>query len=322
MNINGETAGSRLSSLMTSVVLCHTGVAAKERAYLCRLALRMGAEVDNNLTRATTHLICLIAKGAKYEASMRPPLLGRVQVVKPEYVRLCYASITRLDEGKFLTPALAGFKISISGFDTITRDKLRDVIISMGGTYSPSLNADTTDVLILRHAVGAKYKSALAWGIPCVSQQWLHDSHAQGCRRDAGDYRLVGQDAGQKKRKRDTRRCLFEDEVAEVHRASINAHDSGVFDSVVAFVVASSADAAIYDISQMDVLLSRGQGTRIPVLTAAVTHIIVAPGATLTSQEKEQSAQHTNSPYFVRATWVAASVNAHERQPEPAFTAF
>merc|ERR1719424_2217576 len=99
----------------------------------------MGATYHQVLTHQTTHLICSTAKGLKYEAAVRPPLLGCVKLVIPEYVRLCYDTATRLDEARYLTPILAGIRVSISGFGS-GRDALRDLVVSAGGTYSPSLN--------------------------------------------------------------------------------------------------------------------------------------------------------------------------------------
>lgn len=83
MNLNGESTLTRLSGLMTSVVLCTTGLPPGEREEICNMARVMGAAVNDNLSRVTTHLVCVTVKGAKYDATMHPPLRGQVYLVQP-----------------------------------------------------------------------------------------------------------------------------------------------------------------------------------------------------------------------------------------------
>ena len=78
MNLNGEPATTRLSGLMTSVVLCTTGLPPGEREEICEMARAMGAAVNDNLSRMTTHLVCATVKGAKYDATMHSPLRGQI----------------------------------------------------------------------------------------------------------------------------------------------------------------------------------------------------------------------------------------------------
>ena len=70
------------------------------------MARAMGAAVNDNLSRMTTHLVCATVKGAKYDATMHSPLRGQIYLVTPEYVRCCHTTIARLDERKY--PTLPG----------------------------------------------------------------------------------------------------------------------------------------------------------------------------------------------------------------------
>lgn len=317
MNLNGESTLTRLSGLMTSVVLCTTGLPPGEREEICNMARVMGAAVNDNLSRVTTHLVCVTVKGAKYDATMHPPLRGQVYLVTPEYIRRCHTTIARLDESKYPTLALSGLRISISGFESASREVLREAIVATGGAYTPTLNAGTTDVLVARRAAGAKYHAAAAWNIPCVSRGWLDDSLLYGHRLDMHKYtlsdaKLMG------KRKRELG-LEIENNIVELVRAAHDTSDSKAFDSVIAFV----ADCSVPDTvrSDIDVLLSRGQGTRLPVLAAAVTHVIVPPSFDPTSYQMKRWSQHTNSAHVVQASWIAASAISGSRQPEVLFAA-
>lgn len=279
------------------------------------MARAMGAAVNDNLSRMTTHLVCATVKGAKYDATMHSPLRGQIYLVTPEYVRCCHTTIARLDERKYPTLALSGLRISISGFESASREVLREAIVATGGAYIPTLNAGTTDVLVARRATGAKYHAAAAWNIPCVSRGWLDDSLIYGHRRDMrkytlSDVKLMG------KRKRDLG-LEIENNIAELVRATHDTCVSRAFDSVIAFVAECSIPDTVR--SDIDVLLSYGQGTRLPVLAAAVTHVIVPPNLSPTSYQITHWSQHTNSAHVVEASWIAASATSGSRQPEVFF---
>lgn len=124
------------------------------------------------------------------------------------------------------------------------------------------------------------------------------------------DVKLMG------KRKRDLG-LEIENNIAELVRATHDTCVSRAFDSVIAFVAECSIPDTVR--SDIDVLLSYGQGTRLPVLAAAVTHVIVPPNLSPTSYQITHWSQHTNSAHVVKASWIAASATSGSRQPEVFF---
>mmetsp|Transcript_9216 Transcript_9216/g.27583 ORF Transcript_9216/g.27583 Transcript_9216/m.27583 type:complete len:310 (-) Transcript_9216:81-1010(-) len=306
MNINGNSIEKRLSIVMKSVVLSTTGLSNKVRKEICEKAYLMGAVVDSDLSDMTTHLVCTIAKGAKHGASLRPPLLGHIYVVTPEYVRHCHAHVTRLDERKYSMPALSGLQVSLSGFEKASRVSLQQTITSLGATYAPTLDANTTDVLIARRAFGAKYDAAISWKVPCVPRKWLDDCVAAGRRQDA--YNYVYMDSERKRKRTDWR--YAENQIVELDRVPF---ESDIFDEVIAFIAETSLDTA-----KINSLLSCGQGTRFPFLATAVTHIIVSPNFKLKDCDVHW-ARHVNSAHVVRADWITTSTISRRRQPEHLF---
>lgn len=267
------------------------------------MARDMGATYKHVFTDRTTHLVCSAAKGSKYEAAVHSPLWGHVKLVTPEYVRLCHDNVMRLDETTHLTPTLAGIRVSISGFGTVGRETLRELVVSAGGTYSPSLNEGTTDVLIACQPRGAKYSAAVAWKIPCVTRQWLHDSLASGRNLKARDYALKQNASGYQ----------FKWDESDILQGSRNAYDSEVFDNVIAFI----CERGVLDPSKssFDVILSRGQGTRLPAV-ASVTHIVISSGVNPTDQEIQLYARHRQGPHIIQAAWMTESAKFHEKQAE------
>eukprot|EP00629_Pelagomonadales_sp_RCC1024_P017625 CAMPEP_0119295912 /NCGR_PEP_ID=MMETSP1329-20130426/50303_1 /TAXON_ID=114041 /ORGANISM="Genus nov. species nov., Strain RCC1024" /LENGTH=323 /DNA_ID=CAMNT_0007296835 /DNA_START=699 /DNA_END=1670 /DNA_ORIENTATION=- len=314
MNINGESMKARLAALMPSVVLCTTGLSTPEREEVCEKARTMGALVDNDLSQITTHLVCKRARGSKYDASWRSPLLERLYRVTPEYVRDCHAHMARLDEAKYSVPALSGLRVALSGFEGISRDLLRDTIVRGGGAYMPTLDAHTTDVLVARRPVGAKYCAATSWKIPCVSRKWLDDSLVHGHRLNECDYMLQLDDPiGQKRKQCGLQHVLPEGKTDCVNHAFLRAPASDVFDGVIVFLVGVNVLSSCTP--GIDALLSRGQGTRFKILSNAVTHVVVPSGFILTDHQREFWSQHTHV-HVVRASWVATSAARGEKQPE------
>lgn len=294
MNVNGETKSAKLGRLMTNVVLCTTGLSAIERKEICEMAHAMGAVVDNNLSNQTTHLVCRVAKGAKYEATTCPPLQGHIHLVSPDYVRLCHKTIARLVEGKYPTLALSGLRVSISGFDSVTKMTLREKVLSAGGTYVPTLDVANTDVLVAHGQTGAKYSAAVAWKISCVSCQWIDDSIANGYCLNMSDYTLEKNEFRKKRKRRPN-------DVAAKH--------SHVFDNVIAFIIGQQSEAS----TDLDMLLSRGEGTRFPVLMSLVTHLILPPSLPPKDDQTCNWSKHANSAHLVPATWVAELTMTKQR---------
>ena len=60
------------------------------------------------------------------------------------------------------------------------KEALKKKIESYGGIYSPSLEMETTAVLITPTTEGDKYEYAKKWQIPCVGPDWVLDSIHKG----------------------------------------------------------------------------------------------------------------------------------------------
>ena len=309
MNLNGESQASRRLLLLPGVELCTTGLTSREREAITAKAVAMGATVDNELSGSTTHLACGGARGPKYDAATTPPLEGRVAVVGVGWIDACYGEIAVASENDHGVPPFLNLRVCVSGLEPSAREAAAESIKAGGGTYAPSLEAATTDVLVCGRATGAKYEAALAWKVPCVGTAWLEASVEAGRRRAFEDYALTREEETSRKRKRAAARAALEGEAAALRAAADGAPPSACFDGVVAFI-APPGDAAVAG------LLDRGQGCRSPLLCAAVTHVVVPAGAAPADAATRAWAQHATGAIAVRAAWVAASAAAGARAAE------
>ena len=255
MNINGESIPTRLSSLMRSVVLCTTGLTSSARADLCRMGLAMGAQVNNELTSDTTHLVCASVKSSKYEAATRYPMSGQIVVVDVTYIRSCYEATARLKEINFRIPPLLGLRVALSGFDRVVREVICTQILKGGAVYMPTLDAEMTDILVAKHGNGAKYDAAVAWKIPCVVKQWLDDSISRGKKLEDAEYLQQG----------DIQTC--DKDTLCVNE--LGPPGSTSFDNIIAFMRQNE----LRHKRNVMALLSRGQGTCVPILNTNVSHV-------------------------------------------------
>ena len=67
----------------------------------------------------------------------------------------------------------------------------RKTIENHGGIYSPSLDMESTMLVVLSKPEGDKYKYAKKWKIPCVSSNWVFDSVEKGYCLPTANYRWV-----------------------------------------------------------------------------------------------------------------------------------
>ena len=300
MNLNGDAKAKRLSGLMASVVLCTTGLSWREREETRRLGHAMGAMLNDELTFDTTHLVCASVKTTKYEAAMRSSPSNRISIVNSAYIKRCHETVVRLEEAAFFVPPLLGMKISVSGFERRARNEIWAQVAQAGGCYSPTLDAEETDVLVVKWATGSKYDAAADWEIPCVSTDWLYDSIAKVKKLTFSDY-LVGRETP-----------IMRGESSLLMAADVI--QSKIFDGVVAFVAGSYGPRD--NMGKALALLSCGQGTCVPALISRVTHIILLPGIPLTESKLHMWVKHHNGAKIVSAAWLVASTTAQRRQSE------
>lgn len=269
MNINGESVASRLSGLMKTVVLCTTGLTSRERAETYHLGRSMGAIVDDELTQYTTHLVCASVKSAKYEAATQFPLSERIFIVNVAYVKHCHDAIQRLAEMDFRIPPLLGLRIALSGFDRGLRKDICVKIGHAGGSYSPTLHAEMTDILVAKYASGPKYTAAVSWSIPCVIKSWLDDSVSEGRKLEHADYRHNRH----KMKHSESLSSVAEGDTFQIRAA--DTPESDIFDNTVAFITDRSELKLAK--CKFAAVLSRGQGTLVPVWNTKASHLIVDP---------------------------------------------
>jgi hypothetical protein len=65
-------------------------------------------------------------------------------------------------------------RISATGFPSLKRRALAELVEAMGGVYDDSLRTSTTHLICQLPAAGQKYEKAREWKIHTVSEEWLH----------------------------------------------------------------------------------------------------------------------------------------------------
>ena len=94
---------------------------------------------------------------------------------KHEYIHATDPIFTR-----YKCPVLQGLCITVSQYGKKDRELLKKSVESHGGSYTPTLDMNTTTIVILNKADGDKYRYAKRWKIPCITSDWVYDSIEKG----------------------------------------------------------------------------------------------------------------------------------------------
>jgi hypothetical protein len=62
------------------------------------------------------------------------------------------------------------------------------LFIISGGTYTPEMTSNFTDILVVASPSGDKYSHAKRWRIMCVSEAWISESAKAGYSLKYTDY--------------------------------------------------------------------------------------------------------------------------------------
>jgi NAD-dependent DNA ligase len=77
---------------------------------------------------------------------------------------------------KYNCPIFNKYVICASGFNEVTKNEIKQLVESEGGTYSGDLICGTTTHLISNEPKGTKYQYAKLWKINVVKSAWAYDS--------------------------------------------------------------------------------------------------------------------------------------------------
>ena len=91
---------------------------------------------------------------------------------------------------RFKCPALMGITFTVSQMNKKDKELLRRSIESHGGTYSGTLDMETTEILIITKPEGDKFKYARKWKIPCLNSDYVFDSIEKGYCLPSEGYRI------------------------------------------------------------------------------------------------------------------------------------
>ena len=132
----------------------------------------MGGIYSNAFHDGVTHLVCQLVKSKKYEVAVA----REVSIMTSEWVEKVWEKgkhdpvhATDPQFTRYKCPSLLGLNITVSQLGRKDRDLLKNTIESHGGTYSPTLDMDTTTLVVLLKPEGDKYKYAKKWRIPCIT---------------------------------------------------------------------------------------------------------------------------------------------------------
>ena len=162
---------------------------------------RMGGIYSNAFHDGVTHLVCNEVRSKKYDVAV----LKEIPIMTSDWVHQVRKSCKFEKSGiKFLffqvwekskheyihatdpiftrykCPVLQGLCITVSQYGKKDRELLKKSVESHGGSYTPTLDMNTTTIVILNKADGDKYRYAKRWKIPCITSDWVYDSIEKG----------------------------------------------------------------------------------------------------------------------------------------------
>ena len=154
----------------------------------------MGGIYSNAFHDGVTHLICSLVRSKKYEvaASKDVPIMTG-DWIDQVWEKSKHGPVHATDPpfSRYKCPVLQGLRITISQLMRNDREILRKTIENHGGIYSPTLDMETTTLVVLTKPEGDKYKYAKKWKIPCVTSTWVFDSVEKGYCLPTEGYRYV-----------------------------------------------------------------------------------------------------------------------------------
>ncbi|CAK4162570.1 unnamed protein product [Aphanomyces euteiches] len=245
-----------------------------------KLVDSLGMRWDDNLHDGVTHLVAIVVGSAKYKAAKA----AKMKVVKIEWLHACFQNGAAVPTGPFELKPLEGLCICTTGLYVEDRDKVQELCESMGGIYHPDLIFGTTTHLIAEHPEGAKYNTAIAYGIPVVTVDWIVACLDAQELQDEDPYRVKEQDKEEDdaptylKLNDQLAQCigmLEDDSIGFIFISCCvlrhELHLGCFFDGCIFWVTSGFPP----DVMQKIKLLIRfGMGTRYDTYNSSVTHIV------------------------------------------------
>ena len=180
------------SSAMRGLVVTFSGLQEEESSRYRELVVAMSGEWSPSLHSGVTHLVSRTVLSEKYKVASSLGLPVMAVTWLEDVWRSCECPQVTGEDPVFSShevPPLLGVKLCLSQLGRQDREALRREVEEAGGRVSGVLDRDTS-VLVCVHQAGEKWRTAVSWGIPCVSTAWVLDSLDRGRFLEPGDYRL------------------------------------------------------------------------------------------------------------------------------------
>ncbi len=178
---------------MTSMIVTSTGFAKERKVDLQSKVEQMGGIYSNSFHDGVTHLVVHQVRSRKYEVAVSKEIpIMTADWIDQVWEKGRHENVHATDPqfSRYKCPALMGLNITVSQLNKKDRDLLKKSIEAHGGTYTGSLDMETTMLLVLLKPEGDKYKYAKKWKIPCVTSDWVFDSIEKGICMGTDRYRV------------------------------------------------------------------------------------------------------------------------------------
>ena len=228
-------------------------------------------------------------------------------------------------------PPLLGVRLCLSQLGRADRAMLRKEVEEAGGEVSGVLDRDTT-VLVCVSQGGEKWRSAVRWGIPCVTTAWILDTLDRGKFLDTKDYQLEEREereepvvqpqpqpqpaapcnkAAQPQPAREPRhtKAATKIDLKELGLAEVKKAGTFLDGCTVFLALTGRTEEATSTSLHLAKVLKHAGAVRLTQLTERVTHVVVE-----SLQERDNIAKQLEqldiSPAMVEVGWILASMKA------------
>ncbi|KAJ3187995.1 DNA topoisomerase 2-binding protein 1 [Gaertneriomyces sp. JEL0708] len=186
------TEKEKCSQILRGQTLSCTGLPSEEKENLRRAVIDLGGSFVDEIEPLCTQLLARTAGTPTYRKAIK----YRIPILSPEWVRLCHSKRNEdfdpFDSAvlsKYALPPFAGLKVSVTGFPTVERQGIRELVTKYGGIFAPGLTDDCTH-LIAEAPTGAKYEQAFKWNVQVVTIEWFNESVDTRISAEEDQYRL------------------------------------------------------------------------------------------------------------------------------------
>ena len=180
------------SSAMRGLVVTSSGLETWESSRTRELVEAMSGEWSSSLHSGVTHLVTRTVLSEKYKVASSLGLPAMAVTWLEDVWRSCECPQVTGEDAVFSiheVQPLLGVRLCLSQLGRADRAMLRKEVEEAGGEVSGVLDRDTT-VLVCVSQGGDKWRSAVRWGIPCVTTAWILDTLDRGRFLDTTDYQL------------------------------------------------------------------------------------------------------------------------------------